>query len=93
MLLCTIYERIQMNLIVNFKENRAKHHAFASSNICQMAHPITVCSLASDKKIRHFHGRSHLVFPLHVGKEKSMEKYIYFMSWLYFHYVKTLYFK
>jgi hypothetical protein len=50
MLLRTIYERIQMNLIVNFKGNRAKRHACARSNICQMPHPITDCSLASDQK-------------------------------------------
>ena len=50
MLLRTIYEIIQMNRIVNFKGNRAEHHACASNNICRMAHPITVCSLASNKK-------------------------------------------
>jgi hypothetical protein len=45
----TIYEIIQMNRIVNVKGNRTKHHTCASSNICRMAHPITVCSLASNQ--------------------------------------------
>jgi hypothetical protein len=49
----TIYERMQMNRIVNFKGNRAKRHACASSNICRMPHPITVCSLANDQKHVH----------------------------------------
>ena len=37
MLLLTIYEKIQMNLKVKFKGNRA----CASSIICRMTHPIT----------------------------------------------------
>jgi hypothetical protein len=41
MLLRTIYERIQMNWIVNFKGNRAERHACASSNICRMAYAFT----------------------------------------------------
>jgi hypothetical protein len=51
MLLHTIYEIIQINLIVNFKGNRAKRHARASSNICRMVHAITDWSLESDQKI------------------------------------------
>jgi hypothetical protein len=50
MLLRTMYERIHMNLIVNFKENRARRYACANSNICRMAYPITDWSLASDQK-------------------------------------------
>jgi hypothetical protein len=50
MLLRTIYERIQMNRIVNFKGTRTKRYACARSNICRMPHPITDCSLASDQK-------------------------------------------
>jgi hypothetical protein len=46
MLLRTIYEIIQ----VNFKGNRARRYACASSNICRMAYPITDWSLASDRK-------------------------------------------
>jgi hypothetical protein len=49
MLLRTIYQKNQMNRIVNFKGNRAKRHACGSSNICRMPHPITDCSLASDQ--------------------------------------------
>jgi hypothetical protein len=33
MLLRTIYKRSQMNLMVNFKGNSAKRHAWASSNV------------------------------------------------------------
>jgi hypothetical protein len=50
---------IQMNRIVNFKGNVAKRHACASSNICRMPHPMTVCSLASDQKNPHL---SHSIF-------------------------------
>jgi hypothetical protein len=46
MLLCTIYERIQMNAIMNFKGYRAERHACASSNICRMTYAITVCAPA-----------------------------------------------
>jgi hypothetical protein len=45
MLLRTIYERNQMNLVVNFKGNSAKCHACASSNICRMPHMVTVWSV------------------------------------------------
>jgi hypothetical protein len=41
MLLRKIYERIQMNRIVNFKGNRAERHVCASSNICRMPYAIT----------------------------------------------------
>jgi hypothetical protein len=44
MRLCTIYERIQMNAIVNFKGYRAERHVCASSNICRMTYAITVCA-------------------------------------------------
>jgi hypothetical protein len=50
MFLRTIYERIQMNRIVNFKGNRAERHACASSNICRMPHPITVWEPAGSQK-------------------------------------------
>jgi hypothetical protein len=50
MLLRTIYERIQMNRIVNLKENRAERHACASSNICRMAYAITVLTPTGAKK-------------------------------------------
>jgi hypothetical protein len=41
-LLRTIYERFQVNLIVNFKGNSAKRHSCASSNICWMLHRVTI---------------------------------------------------
>ena len=50
MLLRTIYERVQMNRIVNLKGNRAERHACASSNICRMAYAITVLTPAGAKK-------------------------------------------
>jgi hypothetical protein len=40
-LIRTIYEKIQMYLIVNFRENSAKRHACASSKICRMLHTVT----------------------------------------------------
>jgi hypothetical protein len=46
MLLCTICERTQMNIKVNFKGNMAKRHACACNNICRMAYAITVCTPA-----------------------------------------------
>jgi hypothetical protein len=45
MFLRTIYETIQMNLILNFIGNRAKRHAYASSNICRMPHTVTEWSV------------------------------------------------
>jgi hypothetical protein len=39
-----------MNIKVNFKENRAKRHACASSNICRMAYAITEWSLEATTK-------------------------------------------
>jgi hypothetical protein len=53
MLLRTIYERIEMNRIVNLKGNRAERHACASSNICRMAYAITVLTPAGAKKNRY----------------------------------------
>jgi hypothetical protein len=53
MFLRTIYERIQMNRIVNFKGNRAERHACASSNIYRMPHPITVWEPAGSQKNNH----------------------------------------
>ena len=50
MLLLTIYEKIQMNLEVKFKGNRAKRYACASSNICRMTYPITDCPAEADQK-------------------------------------------
>jgi hypothetical protein len=50
MLLCTVYERTQMNIKVIFKGNRAKRHACACSNICRMANAITVCTPAGAQK-------------------------------------------
>jgi hypothetical protein len=50
MLLRAIYERIQMNRIVNLKGNRSERHACASSNICRMAYAITVLTPAGAKK-------------------------------------------
>jgi hypothetical protein len=44
MLLLTIYEKIQMSLIVNFKG------MCASTNICRMTYPITDCSAEADQK-------------------------------------------
>ena len=46
MLLLTIYEKIQMNLKVKFKGNRA----CASSIICRMTYPITDCPAEADQK-------------------------------------------
>jgi hypothetical protein len=51
MLLRTIYERNQMNLILNFKGNSAKRHACASSNICRIPHMVTVWSVEPTTKI------------------------------------------
>jgi hypothetical protein len=45
MLLRTIYERNQMNRMVNFKGISAKDHACASSNICRMPHMFPVFSV------------------------------------------------
>jgi hypothetical protein len=50
MLLRTVYERIQMNRIVNFKGNRAERHACASSNICRMTYAITDWTPAGAQK-------------------------------------------
>ena len=50
MFLYTIYEIIQMNIKVNFKGNRARRHACASSNICRMAYAITEWSLEATTK-------------------------------------------
>ena len=46
MLLLTIYEKIQMNLNVKFKGNRA----CASSIICRMTRPITDWPAEADQK-------------------------------------------
>jgi hypothetical protein len=51
MFIRTIYERIQMNRILNFKGNRAERHACASSNICRMPYAITVWTPAGAQKI------------------------------------------
>jgi hypothetical protein len=52
MFLYTIYEIIK----VNFKGNRAKRHACASSNICRMAYAITVISSLDRKLGRQKYG-------------------------------------
>jgi hypothetical protein len=51
MLLRTIYERNQTNLMVNFKRNSAKRHPCASSNICRMPHMVTVSSVDRPQKL------------------------------------------
>ena len=53
MFLYTIYEILQMNIKVNFKGNRAKRHACASSNICRMAYAITEWSLENRRHVQH----------------------------------------
>jgi hypothetical protein len=47
MLLYTIFERIQMNRIVNFKGKRAKRHACASSNICDQKNAVILLNVIS----------------------------------------------
>ena len=59
MLLCTIYERIQMNAVVNFKGYRTERHACASSNICRMPYAITVCAPAGAQKITYYINETH----------------------------------
>ena len=72
MLLCTIYERIQMNAIVNFKGYRAERHACASSNICRMTYAITVCAPAGAQKNRSYWHKAKFEFPLFTPSFFSM---------------------
>ena len=65
MFLHTIYERIQMNRIVNFKGNRAERHACASSNICRMPYAITVCAPAGAQKNRRTSFQGQKTLPLY----------------------------
>jgi hypothetical protein len=69
MLLRTMYERNQMNLMVNCKGNSAKCYACASSNICRMPHMVTVWSVEPTKKPDPVFAK--FVRPLHKSDKNS----------------------